>query len=333
MYRNTIIKEVSKYLPETVVDNQFYIDHFDSKGIKSKGLYDAVGRDKRHIITDKKENAFTMGLEAGKLVLEKHGISATDIDMLVFVSDSPEYLAPTTALTIREHIGASNAHMVFDMNQNCTGMIAGLDVVSRYMKTNKRINRALLISAFYGSLMGEKEADPVSYGCLSDGASAVILEVEESDREYGVLDSSFLTDSSVCHLMVYPACGFSNLEDDSIPLSKKKMFYGYEEADFLGHDTAKGVKMLLEQNELQPLDVEHYLVSQFEKAIIEEVSEILEIPEDRFVTTMADLGYVGNSSPMFAFEKLLAKGVKEGDKAVISSVGAGHIVSSILYKF
>lgn len=333
MYRNVMVREVSKYLPRTVVDNEFYVSHFDAKGIESRGLYEAVGRDKRHIVVNNEENTFTMGLEAAKRVIAQSGLSATDFDMLVFVSDSPEFLAPTTALTLREHLGATNAHMVFDMNQNCTGMVAGLDVVSQYMKTKKYINRALIVSSFYGSLMAEEESDPVSCGCLSDGGSAVILEVEESEVERGILDASYLTKSETCHLMVFPACGVSKLHDPSVPLKDKKMAYRYEEADFLGPDSAEGIKILLDRNNVRSNDVQHYLVSQFETAIIHEVSHILGIDEDKFVTTMPELGYVGNSSPIFAFEKLIKKGVKEDDMMVLSSVGAGYIVSSILYKF
>lgn len=333
MTRNVLIKEVAKYLPATVVDNEYYIKHFEEKGIKSRGLYEAVGRDKRHIVKDNKENTYTMGLEASKIVLAKSDISIEDIDMLVFVSDSPEYLAPTTALTLREALGATNAHMVFDMNQNCTGMVAGLDVVAQYLKTKKYLKNALVVSSFYGTLMAEKDNDPVSHGCLSDGASAVILEVEESDIERGLIDSSYLTNSETCNLMVFPAVGLSKLHDPSVPMKDKKMFYGYDEADFLGHDTITGLKKLFKQNDLTPDQIDHYLVSQFESAIIDEVSEAFNQPKDKFVTTMADLGYVGNSSPIFAIEKLLEKGVAEGDLAVVSSVGAGYIVSSILYRF
>lgn len=336
MFRNVLIKAVDKYLPPKVVDNQYYIDHFDKLGIRSAGLFKAVGRDKRYLVEDNKENTFTMGLNAAKNILKQTGLKATDFDMLVFVSDSAEFLAPTTALTIREHLGATNAHMVFDMNQNCTGMVAALDVVSSYMKTKKQINRALVISCFYGSLMAKND-DPVSNGCLSDGASATILEVAVEEEERGIIDASYLTNSTTHNLMVFPACGVSKLGDPNTPEDQKKMFYGYDEeheADFLGKDTVNGLKILLDQNDLKPTDVDYYLVSQFEKSIIDEVSEGLEVPEERFVTTMAELGYVGNSSPIYAFEKLInTKDVKEGELAFISSVGAGYIVSSVLYKF
>lgn len=333
MTRNVLIKEVAKYLPPTVVNNDYYIKHFNQRNIKSRGLYEAVGRDKRHIVKNNEENTYTMGLEAAKTLLAQSDISIEDIDMLVFVSDSPEFLAPTTALTLRENLGAINAHMVFDMNQNCTGMVAGLDVVAQYLKTKKYLNKALVVSSFYGSLMAEKDSDPVSHGCLSDGASAVLLEVEETDIERGIIDSSYLTNSETCNLMVFPAAGLSKLHEPSVPMKDKKMYYGYEEADFLGHDTITGLTKLLKQNDLSPDHINHYLVSQFESAIIDEVAEAFNQPKEKFVTTMADLGYVGNSSPIFAFEKLVQNGVTDGDLAVVSSVGAGYIVSSILYKF
>jgi 3-oxoacyl-[acyl-carrier-protein] synthase-3 len=324
---------VGKYLPSTVVDNEYYISHFEKKGIKSKGLFEAVGRDKRHIVKDNEENTFTMGLEAAKNVIAKAGLSTTDFDMLVFVSDSPEFLAPSTAMVLREHLGATNANMVFDMNQSCTGMIACIDVVSQYLKTKKYLKRALLVSSFYGSLMAEEESDPFSYGCLSDGASAVVLEVEESETERGVLDSSYVTDSELYHLMMFPHCGVSKLHDPNVSLKEKKMYYGWESADFLGKESAKGIKIILDRNHLEPKNVANYLVSQFEPGIAQDVSKILDVDSSRFIDTMPQLGYVGNSSPIFAIEKVLEKGVTEGDIMIVSSVGSGYVVSSILYKF
>lgn len=333
MHKNVLIKEMSKYLPGTVVDNTYYVDHFNKQGVKSEGLYKAVGRDKRHIITDTKENAYTMGLEAAKKVLAESNTPVEDIDMLVFVSETPEYLSPSTALVLSGNLGTLNAHMVFDMNQNCTGMIAGIDVVSRYLKTSKTMKKALLVSAFHGSMIGNPTC-PVSYGCLSDGASAVILEVVEEEDERGVIDSSYLANTDTSDLMVYPACGTSNLSDPTLEPTDKKMYYGYDEADFLGSETAVGIKKLLSQNGLEPTDVEHYIVSQFEPAVATDVAEMLGLANDKFTSTVTELGYAGNSSPIFTFEKLLQEGtVNAGEKLVMSSVGAGYVISTILYKF
>ena len=332
MYKNVVIKSTGTYLPETVLTNDHYVEHFDKLGLKSRGLYKALGRDKRHVVSEG-ENTFTMGLEAANQALKNANVDVTEIDMLVFASDAPEYLAPTTALALHDALGTVNAHMVFDMNQNCTGMIAAIDVVTRYMKTTKHLKKALVVSAFNGTLMANPN-EPVTHGVLSDGASSVVLELLEEETERGVIDSNYKSDPETWRLMVYPACGLSKMEDPSIPVEGKKIYWGHEEADFLPIATNVMLKQLLKNNDLQAEDVEHYIVSQFEPEIMEAVHKELNVPLEKFTSTHAELGYMGNSSPIHTYVALLnQKTVNKGEKLILSSIGSGYTMASILYQF
>ena len=338
MFRNVIISHVGSYLPKQVLTNEHFVPHFNAKGIKSRGLYNAIGRDIRHHAAEG-ENTFTMGLEAAKAVLAKSNTDVKDIDAVIFVSDAPEYLAPTTALALHSQLGTINAHYVFDMNQNCTGMIAAIDTVSRQLKTNKRLNKALLVSAFHGSLMANDD-DPATYGTLSDGASAVILDVVVESKERGVLDSEYKSDpivnpeNPIWKLMVYPECGLSKLDDSSVPYKQKKLYWGHKEAEFLPENAVVLHDWLLKNNNLKPTDVEHYIVSQFEPDIAEALNRELGIPMDRFTSTHREKGYIGNSSPMLTYEVLLEqKDVKKGEKLIVSSIGSGYTMSAFLYQF
>lgn len=333
MFRNVLIKSVDKYLPSKMLDNQYFNEYFSKRGIKTESLYKAVGRDKRFVIDENTENTFTMGIEASKNVLSKSGVDAKEIDMLVFVSDTPEFLAPTTALALHKALNTENADVVFDMNQNCAGMVAALDVVSRYMKTNKRLKKALLVGAFSGSLLANRE-DPTTYGCLSDGASAVILEAVEEEKKRGVIDSSMVTGSFEYEKMVFPAKGLSNMHKEDLPIEAKKLYWGHGDVDYLETETVRCINKLLHNNSVTPQEVEHYIVSQFEPGITKYVSEEYGVPLERFTMSMAECGYVGNSSPILTLDKLINEGIiKEGDNLIISTIASGYTVTALLYQF
>lgn len=337
MIRNVIVKEVAQYLPSKKVDNEYYAKYFEELNIKSKGLHEAVGRDTRYIIEDQqKENTYTMGLAAAKMVLEKSNVNPLEFDVLVFVSDMPEHLAPTSAVVIREEIGAYNAHMVFDFNLNCAGTVGALDTVSSILKTHKLYKKALIVSGFHGSMMARPDC-PVSTGCLNDGGSALILEVVEEEKERGVIGANYLAETTHWKLMSFPECGVSNIHNGTADLdpNTKKMYYAHtHDTVDLSRSTIDAVSQLLEENQLKPEDIQHYMLSQFDLDISQDTAKAFNLPIERFTNTMPDYGYVGNASPLYSLKNVIeTKQPKEGELGILSSVAAGTIVASVLYKF
>ena len=151
-----------------------------------------------------------MGYKAAMDVLNKYKVKPTSIDMIVFVSDTPEYNFPTNALILNSMLGAKNAHIVYNMNCNCTGMLAALDDVSYIMKVKTGGRTSLIVGCFYTSSV-VRFNDSVAYPYFGDGASAVLLDKTESENERdGILSSQYLTDSNFKDYIKLPACGHSN---------------------------------------------------------------------------------------------------------------------------
>ena len=176
MFKNVHIVGVGSYHPQTKFDNQYFINHFKSYQLEDHtvALLNKLGRETRTFAKEE-ETSISMAVEAAKKALNNSGLNPADIDMIVSVSDTPEYLSPCCALLIKNKIQAENTHAVFDMNSNCIGMLTAMDTAARYLKTDHKFKRVLIVGALLISPQARVD-DMVAYACTGDGAAAIILE-------------------------------------------------------------------------------------------------------------------------------------------------------------
>jgi 3-oxoacyl-[acyl-carrier-protein] synthase-3 len=105
---NIKIRDIAYYHPINKVSNEYFINQFDEKDIDIRGLLNTTGREVRYISDNPEENTLTMSIEATKEVLRKTNLTGQDLDLVVAVSDSPEYLTPTNAIRIHNAINGNN---------------------------------------------------------------------------------------------------------------------------------------------------------------------------------------------------------------------------------
>lgn len=97
--KNVIIKGTGVYIPANKVYNEELDQHFESMGLSAHNLMEHLGRRKRYFISEG-ENIITMCVNAINNCVEKNHLDWETIDMLVFCSDTPEYLSPSNALKL-----------------------------------------------------------------------------------------------------------------------------------------------------------------------------------------------------------------------------------------
>jgi len=320
------------YHPENMVENEFFVEHFSKIGVDAEPLMKHLGRKERYLASDG-ENSLTMAVEASKKAVEKAKISPEDLDMIVFVSETPEYFVPTNALKLNKMLGAKKAHLVFDMNDNCIGMLTALDLVSRYMLNNNKIKYALVVGSLYITGMIRKDC-VITYPNIADGSAAIILKNESDSKiKSGFLDSNYYTNSMNHELMVSPKCGFSNLHNKEIEDNDKKLLWVQHDVSFFSDDWKQLITDLLERNDLEPNNIAHYLFSQFSVPDGLCTLEKMEIGVERTTIVADKYGYTGCASPFFALhDAILEDKVAKGDYIVLCSVGAGYTMSAILLK-
>ena len=332
MTTSVTLQEVSVYHPKKVQNNDFYITHFQRQGKDIKRLLQALGRENRYVADYKKETTLTMAIEASKQVLEKSKLSGHDLDMIVFVSGTPEYFWPPNAVRIHQALQGKEQAIVYDMNAACVGMVVAVEQVSRNMLANPYIHRALVVGSEQMHRYA-REDDAVTYASFGDGASAIILEKRE-DIDKGFIDSIYKVNTESIDKITFPACGISKMYEANTTDFEKRIKWENVNNDNAFMSTVELIEKLLSRNNLSTKDIQAFCFSQLSRKNIYKVQEIFKEDLKKFPIVGTEYGYTGSASPFMAFERAVTTGqVKKGDYVVFWSVGAGSTACAMLYKY
>lgn len=333
MKSSALILGVSYYHPAHKVDNEFFIEHFEKQGTDIKGLLKATGRKNRYISDSMDETMLTMGYEAAKEVLSKTYTKASQLNMIVFSSGTPEFIAPSNALKIHSMIGGGQKCAVYDLNANCAGMLVAFEQIARTMKSNPSIRYALLVGSDQLNRYSRYN-EAIAYSNFGDSAAAMVIE-NVFDTERGFIDSDFYTNSSNHDKILLPAQGMTSVIHDK-HLSVKDKLVKWTNFDLGGafYSAKISIEELLFKNNLSKKDIKKYFLSQFAKKNIEDVCNELEEDMEKFVFVGDEFGYTGTTSPILAYAKALEdQELNIGDYIIFWTVGAGTTCVCVLYQY
>lgn len=333
LFTNIKIKGIGMSLGQKEYDNEYFIKHFDDLNVDIRGLLKHLGRDKRYRIENDEDNSLTFAFKASKDALKDSGTNKEDIDGIVFVSDTPEYLFPCNATYLSSMLGTKNAHMTFDMNSNCTGMLAALDTMSAYMKNNKKINKLLIVGAVQTSKIERKDC-PVIHPNISDGSVAIVLEKNIEKEQKGVINSNYYADGDRKHLIMYPKCGFSKIRHIDTLENDKLLNWIPHDSAFIAENWTRMINEIFNEETLNQHDIDWYIFSQFSKGSALETLNNLNVSENKHIFCGDKYGYTGNTSPFLAlYTGLKDNKIKSGDKLIMATLGAGLNMIALYYIF
>ncbi|HJO92158.1 MAG TPA: hypothetical protein QF753_02050 [Victivallales bacterium] len=291
-YTNINIKSTGAYIPTHRVKNEEIIEHFAKQNKKVDGLLKSMDKEVRYFC-ENGETSLSMGHEAALMALDRAGISRNDIDMIIFVSAQPEYLNPTTAMELRVLLKASNANVVFDMNDTCLGGVTAINVASKYLLSSDDISKVLIVIAQNISSVVDKN-DTLAYSLLGDCGVALILEKEEEYIKRGYIDSvNYCRGAYVSHIK-FPNCGLSKALSNSniaIPVKDRNFTWDSFSIDWLGKDYGHTLGQLLLKCEIKNDDVDLCFMSQFTKKGVEQGLELEGIPLEKNIYIGDKYGY------------------------------------------
>ncbi|OCS85051.1 3-oxoacyl-[acyl-carrier-protein] synthase III C-terminal domain-containing protein [Caryophanon tenue] len=323
------IKEVAIYYPENVVTNEMYIQHFEKRGQDVRRFLELLGRKERRINTDPNETTVTMALKAIEQVLTKAQLTADDLQMIIFTSQTPETTVPSNAMQIVAALKPQPQTITYDLNANCAGMTVALEQVSHYMASNTAIQHALIIGADALPLIAN-DNDPLSYAGFGDGVAAIIVE-RSADATSGVIDAMYHVEATTIDKMVYPANGLQQT------ILEQQDFANIHMVPFDGgivlEPTYHMFDTLFEKHHIDPQAIK-YCFTQFAYNNIAKIKEHYHLRDEQ-VTYVGDrFAYTGTSSPFFAFHEGIQNGtIQRGDIVLLWTIGAGFELIATLIRY
>ncbi|HIF05594.1 MAG TPA: ketoacyl-ACP synthase III, partial [Gemmatimonadetes bacterium] len=192
------IVSTGRYLPDRIMTNQ---DLESIVQTTDEWIVERTGIRERRVAPPEMTAAY-MGAEAARIALERAGVTADGVDLLIVSTATPDRLLPATACDVQALIGASNA-VAFDVIGACTGFIYGLTVAEGYLSTGRgKITLVVATEKMSSIVDWEDRTTCVLFG---DGAGAALVRKSEGER--GILGTHHQSDGKLAELLYRPAGG------------------------------------------------------------------------------------------------------------------------------
>ncbi|GAB5521679.1 MAG: ketoacyl-ACP synthase III [Rhodothermales bacterium] len=309
------ITAVGHYLPEdrmTNFDLEKLVDTND-EWIRSR-----TGIRERRILRDPKKATSFMAAAACQQILDKRGISAEEIDLIICATVTPDMVFPAAACLVQAQLGATNA-WAFDLSAACSGFLFALTTGAQFIESGKH-KKVLVIGADKMSSILDY-TDRTTCILFGDGAGAVLLEPSE---EHGVIDSVEHTNGEPWESLLMPAGG--SLHPASHETVDNRMHSLRQDGRTVFKYAVVGMAdvaaEIMERNSLTGDDVRYLVPHQANKRIIDATRKRMGLSEEQ---VMLNIERYGNTTAatiplcLYDWEPELRK----GDKLVLTAFGGG----------
>ena len=326
--RRAKITTVAHFLPERRVTNADLTKFVDTS---DEWIVERTGIHERRMV-EKGVGASDLGAGAARKVLEKRGIDASEIDLIIFATVTPDMFFPSSACLVQNKIGATKA-WGFDLSGACSGFLYALATGTQFIQTGA-YKKVLVIGADVMTSIIDFE-DRATCILFGDGAGAVLLEPAE-EGEVGVLDFILHSDGSGGQYLFMPAGG--SLNPSSVETVQKKMHFVHQDGKNVYKFAVRGMaevsQEILAKNNFDIKNVKLYIPHQANLRIIRAAMEKMGLDDsqvainiDRYANTTAA------TIPICLSEAIETKRVQKNDYVLLASFGAGFTWGSVLLRW
>lgn len=320
------ITAVHGYAPDYVLTNQELETMVDTN---DEWIVSRTGIRERRILKDPTKATSDLAVPAVKGLLEKRGISAEEIELIIFCTSTPDMLFPATANILADKIGAVNA-WGYDLQAACSGFLFGLSTGAQFIESGKH-KKVLVVG-------GDKMSSVVNYKdrntCIlfGDGCGAVLLEPDYEGN--GVIDSVLKTDGSGGQYLNIKGGG--SLNPASYATVDAGLHYAYQEGrtvfKFAVTNMAEVAAEVMQRNNLTSADVNWLVPHQANKRIIDATAERAGLPEEKVMVNIHKYGNTTSGTiPLCLWE--WENQLKKGDNLILAAFGGGFTWGSIYLKW
>jgi len=310
----SVVQGCGSYLPERVVTNADLAKKMDTS---DEWIQQRTGIRQRHIAADG-EMTSHLALKASERALEHAGLKASDLDLIVLATATPDETFPATATRVQAALGMTKG-AAFDVQAVCAGFVYGLSVADSMIK-NGLASTALVIGAetFSRILDWDDRGTCVLFG---DGAGAVVLRAEEgtgTSADRGVLANALHSDGRQ-HDILYVDGGPSSTRTTGFLRMEGKEVFKHAVVNM-----AAVVGEVLAKAGFETKDIDWLVPHQANKRIIDGTGRKLGLPPERVVITVDRHANTSAASIPLALDAAVKDGrIKKGDLLLLEGIGGG----------
>ncbi len=320
------ITAVNAWVPDFVLDNAKLEKMVDTT---DEWIQSRTGIKERRILKGEGKGSSDLGAEAVKGLLAKRGIDASEIDLLICATATPDMLFPSTANIICDKIGARNC-FAYDISAACSGFLFSLVTASKFIESGQ-YKKVVVVGADKMSSIVDY-TDRSTCVIFGDGSGAVLLE--PSTDGLGIQDSILKSDGSGRHYLYQKAGGSLNPATAETVANKEHFLYqeGQTVFKFAVTNMADVSAEIMERNNLTSDDVAWLVPHQANKRIIDATARRMGVSNDKVMLNIERYGNTTNGTIpicLWEWENRLHK----GDNIILAAFGGGFTWGSVYLKW
>jgi 3-oxoacyl-[acyl-carrier-protein] synthase-3 len=305
------------YLPPRVMTNDEFAARLDTS---DAWIRERTGIVERHI-ADESQASSDLALEASRRALEAAGIAASDLDLVIVATSTPDYVFPSTACLLQAKLGAKGC-AAFDVQAVCSGFVYGLATADSFIRGGM-YRRALVVGAevFSRILDWNDRATCVLFG---DGAGAVVLSA--ADRP-GIHASVLHADGSYAGILSVPGnvCGGQIAGSAFLQMQGNQVFkLAVKVLEDSAHEAVEAAGMRMS-------DIDWLIPHQANVRILEATAKKLGLAPERLVVTVDRHGNTSAASIPLALDEWVRAGrIRAGHRVLMQGVGGGFTWGAVV---
>lgn len=337
-FKNVGITALSACVPSHVIDNYHYdLDIWPEEEVRR--VVDKVGVKERRF-SDENTCSSDLCLAAAEKLIADNRIDRSEIDLLVFLSQTPDYRMPATSILLQDRLGLPMSTMAFDISLGCSGFINALSIVFALMQ-NHGFRKALLLDGETRSKVYSRKDRREAFIFGDAGVAALV----ERDEKFGTSHFSMNSDGSRGDLIMIPGGGYRNMS--SIETLKEKVVdeFGNIRSDENGYmngadvfnfvivEVPRDIKRLIEATgeDLQQMD--YYVFHQANAFINNHIAKKLKLDKDRIPWTIQKYGNTSSVSIPLTIVSELRDKMAGRKKLLLSAFGVGMAWATAIIPF
>lgn len=343
------IAGIGHYVPKNVYTNSDLTRFMDTSdawiqertGIQERRYADRIG-----------ETTTSMGVEASKIALERAGITAAEVDFIIFATLSPDYYFPGCGVLLQREMGMGEIGAL-DIRNQCSGFVYALSIADQFIKTGMYKNVLVVGSEKQSFAMDFDTRSRHVSVIFGDGAGAVVMQ-PTTEVGKGVLSTHLHSDGAEAEklAMYYPgaAAGFGlenppqwpDQELGGMLMTPQMLEDGTAYPTMDGQAVFKKavvkfpevIHEALAKNNLSPSDIDLLIPHQANLRISQYVQKILGLPDEKIYSNIQRYGNTTAASIPIALSEAWQEGlIKEGDLVCFAAFGAGFTWGSVLIRW
>lgn len=314
-------------VPHTIINNYEYTDYFPADQVKE--VVDKIGVYERRF-ADNSTCSSDLCFAAAERLINDNSINREEIDLLIFISQTPDYRMPATSIILQDRLGLSKSCIAFDINLGCSAFLYGLSVAYSMMQGGN-LRKALILDGETRSKVYSPK-DRRSAFIFGDGGVAAL--VERNDK-FGRSVFSLNSDGSRSDLIMIKGGGYRH--PSSLETLKEKVVdeYGNIRSDEQGYmnggdvftfvirEIPRDIKKTLEYCGMTASDMDYIVFHQANNFINSYIAKKMKLDSTKIPSTIAKFGNTSSVSvPLTIVSEL--KGKLDGSNTLLlSAFGVG----------